>query len=123
MPPLAELQARWLAAVLVGKAQLPTKTAMQAEIDADESRYNNKVFADRMRSTVDFGKYTADIARRAGCYPEMGLTRMMSDFPLWLAFWFGPVLPQSYRVDDDGKRGEDARWRVKETYKTFFSTS
>lgn len=123
MPPIAELQARWFGAVLSGQAELPSKDTMEAEIITDRVQYENKVFAERMRSTVDFGRYTADIAKRAGCYPDVGMRTFFQDFSLWQAFWFGPVLPQSYRLDDGGGRGEAARARLKMTYQTFFTRS
>merc|ERR1712113_939847 len=62
MPPIAELQARWFSAVLDEKVELPSKDEMRREMDADQARYNEKIFAGRLRSSVDFGKYTTDIA-------------------------------------------------------------
>jgi len=121
MPPIAEIQARWFGAVLAGDATLPTKESMEVEIAADQIQYESKVFAERMRSTVDFGRYTADIARRAGCFPDVGFRTFFQDYELWRAFWFGPVLPQSYRLDDGGVRGSEARARLKSTYITFFT--
>jgi dimethylaniline monooxygenase (N-oxide forming) len=121
MPPLAELQARWFGAVLDSEAKLPTAEEMAAEMVADREQYGSRVFAHRLRSSVDFGRYTADVARRAGCFPDIGLRTFFSDFALWQAFWFGPVLPQAYRIDDAGERGAEARARLKNTYLTFFT--
>jgi len=121
MPPIAELQARWFAAVLDGDVGLPSPDEMRQEMSVDRMRYAEKVFAGRLRSSVDFGKYTTDIAQRAGCYPDVGLRIFFTDFALWSAFWFGPVLPQAYRIDEGGHRGAEARRRLLEVYLTFFS--
>lgn len=121
MPPIAELQARWFGAVLDGEARLPSPEEMEAEMAADRVQYGSRIFASRLRSSVDFGRYTADVARRAGCFPDIGLRAFFSDFALWQAFWFGPVLPQAYRIADAGERGEEARARLKNTYLTFFT--
>merc|ERR1712087_526278 len=112
MPPIAELQARWFGAVLDKEVALPSPAEMDLEIQSNSDQYASKVFAQRLRNTVDFAKYTADVAQRAGCYPDMGLRAMVTDFALWRAFWFGPVLPQSYRLNDGGERGVEAKRRI-----------
>jgi len=121
MPPIAELQGRWLGAVLQGKATLPSSEEMTGEIAEDTEKYGAKIFSGRLRNTVDFVKYTADVAQRAGCYPDMGITKIFSDFDLWWAFWFGPAVPQSYRIADEGEKGSEARSYLKSIYLTFFT--
>lgn len=121
MPPIAELQGRWFGAVLAGEATLPEPDAMATELARDAEVYDSKVFARRMRSSVNFAHYTTDIASRAGCLPAVGLSTLLSDPLLWQAFWLGPVLPQCYRLADAGAVGEEARARVKAVYQTFFS--
>jgi hypothetical protein len=121
MPPIAELQSRWFGAVLDGESVLPNESDMQKEMLVDQGRYGEKIFAGRLRSSVDFGKYTAEIAQRAGCYPDVGFSTLFKDYALWRAFWLGPVIPQAYRVGDTGERGAEARRRLVEVYETFFS--
>lgn len=123
MPPIAELQGRWFGAVLRGEVQLPNAEKMAAEIVEDTAAYSAKIFSQRLRSTVDFVKYTSDIALRAGCYPDMGIAKMLTDFELWWAFWFGPAVPQSYRIADQGEKGSEARAYLKSIYLTFFTRS
>lgn len=123
MPPIAELQARWFGAVLSGEVRLPSKEDMLAEMETDSSRYECKVFSERLRSSVDFAGYTTEVAKRAGCYPDMGVRTLIQEPLLWRAFWLGPVLPQVYRIGEAGQRGADARQRVVATYQTFFTRS
>lgn len=119
MPPIAELQARWFAAVLAGDAQLPELEQMQAAISAESEAYNTKVFAGRLRASVNFGLYTAELAQHAGCYPDIGFSTFFSDNALWRAFWLGPCLPQAFRIGDASERGERARSYLKRTYEAF----
>jgi dimethylaniline monooxygenase (N-oxide forming) len=122
MPPIAELQARWFGAVLSGESALPGSSAMEEEAVADRSKFEaEKIFSGRLRSSVDFAKYTSDVAQKAGCYPDVGFQLLFSDPLLWQAFWLGPVLPQSYRIADAGARGETARAKMKEIYRTFLT--
>merc|ERR1712228_853188 len=118
MPPIAELQARWFGAILCGNAELPMLEEMDVQIASDRQRYESKVYSERLRFTVDFVDYTSDVARLAGCYPSVGLMKLFTDFALWRAFWFGPVLPQAYRIDDGGARAAVARKRLVELYRT-----
>jgi len=66
--PVAEMQARWVAAVFSGQARLPGAAAMRAEIDA-------RVAAARRNGTdpmrVELLDYLDDIASRIGARPSL----------------------------------------------------
>ena len=66
--PVAEMQARWVAAVFAGDASLPGAAAMRAEIDArvDAARRHG---TDPMR--VELLDYLDDIASRIGARPSL----------------------------------------------------
>ena len=66
--PVAEMQARWVAAVFAGEARLPAAATMRAEVDA-------RVDAARRRGTdpvrVELLEYLDDIAARIGARPSL----------------------------------------------------
>jgi len=66
--PLAELQARWIAAVWSGRAELPPPALMRAEIDA-RIAHARATGDDQMR--VEFLPYAEDIAGRIGARPSL----------------------------------------------------
>lgn len=66
--PVVELQARWVAAVLTGRASLPSAEAMRAEIET-RIRRARAVGDDQMR--VELLPYLDDIASRIGAKPSL----------------------------------------------------
>lgn len=73
IPPLSEMQARWYARVLSGRASLPSSERMATEARADlEARraYHARVF-DRMPYLVDFAAYLDELAEQVGCKPRL----------------------------------------------------
>ena len=66
--PVAELQARWVAAVFAGRARLPALRAMRAEVDARVADAR-RTGADPMR--VELLDYLDDIAARIGARPSL----------------------------------------------------
>jgi dimethylaniline monooxygenase (N-oxide forming) len=66
--PIAELQARWVAAVLAGRAPLPSADAMRDEIET-RIRRARAMGDDQMR--VELLPYLDDIASRIGAKPSL----------------------------------------------------
>lgn len=66
--PVAEIQARWVAAVFAGRASLPPAGAMRAEID-ERVRRAHAIGDDQMR--VELLAYLDDIAARIGAKPSL----------------------------------------------------
>jgi dimethylaniline monooxygenase (N-oxide forming) / hypotaurine monooxygenase len=66
--PVAELQARWVAAVFAGRASLPAADAMRAEIET-RIRRARAIGDDQMR--VELLPYLDDIASRIGARPSV----------------------------------------------------
>jgi dimethylaniline monooxygenase (N-oxide forming) len=66
--PVAELQARWVAAVFAGRVSLPSAEAMRAEIDGRITRAR-ALGDDQMR--VELLPYLDDIASRIGAKPSL----------------------------------------------------
>lgn len=121
MPPIAELQARWFAAVLADEVALPDVASMEAAVVTDAAAYEAKIFSRRLRASVDFAKYTKELATLSGCYPDVGIREFFTSNLLWRAFWLGPVLPQAYRIGDPSEKGLAARRYLETTYQTFFT--
>lgn len=73
IPPMAEMQARWLARLLSGSAVLPTRATMETEIDdviARRRRYHHSVY-ERLPTLVDFSTYLDGLADLIGCKPRL----------------------------------------------------
>jgi hypothetical protein len=72
IPPIAEMQARWLAQILSGHLRLPSKDQMDADTERQISKRNiyfHKVF-NRLPHLVDFTTYMDDLAEQIGCKPS-----------------------------------------------------
>lgn len=66
--PLAELQARWVAAVLAGRVRLPSEVVMRAEIN---ERFAQARAAGNDQLRVEFLPYADDIAGLIGAKPSL----------------------------------------------------
>ena len=66
--PVAELQARWVAAVFAGRAALPNVDVMRAEIEQRIARAQ-AIGDDQMR--IELLPYLDDIASRIGAKPSL----------------------------------------------------
>jgi cation diffusion facilitator CzcD-associated flavoprotein CzcO len=63
---LAEQQARWVAAYLVGEYHLPSRDKMERQIAADERRYLSHYYdSPRHRMQLDFSSYCADLRKES----------------------------------------------------------
>jgi dimethylaniline monooxygenase (N-oxide forming) len=64
--PLAEAQAKWVANLILGKARLPSRAAMEAEIEKDLAKMRARyVSSDRHTIQVDFFPYLIQVEREA----------------------------------------------------------
>lgn len=92
--PVAELQARWVARVLAGRAALPSTTQMRAEIRARKAGLS-QLSPYPMR--VQLLEYMDEIAQQIGARP-----RITRHLPLAAPLLFGPPAPAQYRLDGPG---------------------
>jgi dimethylaniline monooxygenase (N-oxide forming) len=72
IPPMAEMQARWLAQLMSGHLALPWTAVMDAEVTwatQARARYFNQVF-ERLPHLVDFSTYMESLAETIGCKPR-----------------------------------------------------
>lgn len=72
IPPLAELQARWLAGVLGGETELPPEAEMEAAIDrlARFRRHYFRAVRERLDYLVDYTSLSDELAAMVGCKPS-----------------------------------------------------
>ncbi|RWS22975.1 flavin-containing monooxygenase-like protein [Leptotrombidium deliense] len=110
--PLSEMQARWFAKLMNGKAKLPSKEEMLQAIDNE--RKIREEFCDSPRHTleVNFIKYMDEIASFIGVKPKLW-KYFFTDRQLWYALIFGPSLPYQYRLEGPNK-WSDARRNILE---------
>lgn len=111
IPPLAELQARLLAAVAAGAARLPPPAAMAAEARRDREAWEAR-FADdpAIPALVDHQAYADQLAAVLGVLPPRpGLGLALSDPALWAKLMFGPLAAAQYRLRGPGADPANAR--------------
>lgn len=73
IPPMAEMQARWLAQVLSGNIALPRADVMDADIEQrrrKRSIYFQKIF-ERIPQIHDFSTFMDELAEEIGCKPRL----------------------------------------------------
>jgi dimethylaniline monooxygenase (N-oxide forming) len=116
VPPMAEMQARWMALLCSGARTLPDIDDMQAVIERD-ARRECKQFADdagRIRSLTDYVSYMDDVAGLVGCRPRLWKL-WWSDRRVWRRVMLGPLTGAQYRLTGPGSRTEAARQTLMRT--------
>jgi dimethylaniline monooxygenase (N-oxide forming) len=98
IPPMAEMQSRWLARLLSGAVALPPRAAMEAEVAATRchrSRFHRSVY-DRLPTLVDYSTYMDALAETIGCKPR--LVPLLRDPRLLYKLYAGPFTAAQYRL-------------------------
>ncbi len=73
IPPMAEMQSRWVAQIFSGARHLPDTATMERHIDATLARrrlYHRHVF-ERIPQLVDYSTYMDELATEVGCKPRL----------------------------------------------------
>jgi len=110
IPPLAELQARWFALVLSGRAELPSRAAMASSID-EWTHFRAHVFRavrGRLDHLVDHAPFCDELASRVGCKPTQAAVARESRRFRW-RFFAGPFVAAQYRLVGPHAEPEMAR--------------
>ncbi len=102
IPPMSEMQARYLALVLVGKRKLPTPAKMREEIIAQQERDMKQFPIDSCRypGLTDFFFFLERLAREIGCTPPWGKL-LLHPKALWKVL-MGPLSTVHYRLRGPG---------------------
>jgi dimethylaniline monooxygenase (N-oxide forming) len=107
VPPCSEMQARYLARLLVGKASLPSSEEMHAAIEHDRVRDTTQYARDSQRigALGDFATWMDDWARLIGCRPR--LTELFFTEPrLWWRVLCGQQNALQFRIHGPGRTAD-----------------
>ncbi len=98
LPACSEMQARYIALLIAGHKQLPSKEHMQTSIDTDQ-RFYKHYFSEssNIKSLVNYHHFMHDMGQLIGCTPK---TLWSKDLSLSLRFAFGAHLSVFYRLND-----------------------
>ncbi|OCQ93899.1 hypothetical protein BCD67_20470 [Oscillatoriales cyanobacterium USR001] len=110
LPPLAEMQARWIAKVFAGEVKLPSSEEMKQSM-AVTTEYLTKLRAGYAKrnyigATVDYQTYLDELAGYVGCRPS--LLKLLGRPKLLFAVLFGPFASYQYRLNGDDVNFEAA---------------
>jgi dimethylaniline monooxygenase (N-oxide forming) len=112
IPPIAELQARWLAAAVTGKApSFPCEEQMRLDIQRDKRR-EEKLFdgaAARVGALVDYISFTNDVAALFGATPPWWQIARAGDWKLLFQLFFAIHSTIQFRLAGPGACPELAR--------------
>jgi dimethylaniline monooxygenase (N-oxide forming) len=96
IPPMAEIQARYVARIIKGDRVLPKNYATLAQHDATAERKYYHI-SPNLNSLVDYAAYLENVARRVGCEPYLPASCLllynihMATVMLLVASWLGFV--------------------------------
>ncbi|KAL5009056.1 hypothetical protein ScPMuIL_014637 [Solemya velum] len=103
VPPLCELQSRWIVRVFKGHIKLPSRGEMEAIFEEQKANIEEQVGKEsRYTLQVDYFEYVNDIAGEIGCRPDLKEI-FLRDRPFWKQLVFGPLVPQQWRLVGPGK--------------------
>ncbi len=116
LPPLCEIQARWIARVFAGEVSLPNVEQMKKITQSDIKFYADmrSGYAKRgyTTATVDYQLYQDDIAGLVGCRPN--IWQLLGRPKMLFAVLFGPLAGFQYRLHGDGANVQAAEEVVSE---------
>ena len=106
LPPLAEMQSRWIAKVFAGEVSLPDAETMKQIADTDGKIYAQKrpYHVERITALVDYQVYLTELAGFVGCRPN--IWSLITKPKLLLAMLFGPLASYQFRLHGDGANPE-----------------
>jgi len=98
LPACSEMQARYLAQLITGKKELPSKKALHRSIEKDRVR-NERMFRDssNITSLISYHDFMIDLAKLIGCKPKKVY---WNDLKLSRKLLFGSHLSAFYRISN-----------------------
>jgi len=110
IPPVAEMQARYVALIISGERQLPSVEEMNRIIQADSKRIIEQFIDDapRIGALVDYLTLLNDLANLIECSPPL-LKLFLIEPRVWFKVIFGPINGSQFRLVGPGAMPEHAR--------------
>uniref|UniRef100_A0A914I249 Flavin-containing monooxygenase n=1 Tax=Globodera rostochiensis TaxID=31243 RepID=A0A914I249_GLORO len=101
--PIAEMQARWAAAIFSARLELPDEAEMRVNIARTRATMRRQYFESSKHTLqVPFIPYMDELAELVGCMPK--IKKILMDEPkLGLRIFFGPNVPYIYRISGPNK--------------------
>ncbi|XP_017159046.1 dimethylaniline monooxygenase [N-oxide-forming] 5-like [Poecilia reticulata] len=101
--PQAEMQARFVTRVFKGHKKLPSNQTMIKAVEKDTRNIEKNYVVSRLTPLqVDFVEYMDDLAQDIGVRPSL-LWLFLTDFPLFMRVFWGPITAYQYRLMGPGK--------------------
>jgi dimethylaniline monooxygenase (N-oxide forming) / hypotaurine monooxygenase len=113
IPPIAEMQSRWVAQVLAGRIPIPDADQMRAQIAGDDA-WTREAFPkdhEQLPYIVANARYMDELAVDLGCMPKIADLREPRD--LLGKFFLSPITTLQYRIAGPGALS-DAKQRMAE---------
>jgi dimethylaniline monooxygenase (N-oxide forming) len=107
IPPLSEIQARWIALVVSGKAQLPPRKEFLRRVQKTKSEFLS-IRKTPNQCLVFYPYYLSEVAHEMGVAPAM-LPILFKDPKLWYNLMWKPFTPHQFRLEGHGATPELAR--------------
>nr|XP_027204901.1 dimethylaniline monooxygenase [N-oxide-forming] 5-like [Dermatophagoides pteronyssinus] len=96
--PIAELQARWFAQLMLGRKQLPSKTIMNTDIDRRLNEMRQRYYgSSRHTIEVEFTPFMDELANEVGCMPTVW-KYLFTDPKLFKTLLMEPSVAYQYRL-------------------------
>lgn len=102
LPPVLEIQARWVANVFAGKSKLPPNETMAVEVEKWRD-FVKKHYVDspKYHTQIYFIQYIDKIAKFIGCRPNL-IKYFLTEPKLWYRVFFCPATPPQWRLNGPG---------------------
>jgi len=107
IPPLSEIQARYIALVASGKARLPPKRQFMAQIHKTKAQFLTTRKTPN-QCLVFYPYYLSEVGGEMGVCPGM-FKILLTDPVLWYNLMFKPFTPHQFRLEGHGATPELAR--------------
>ena len=106
LPPVAEMQSRWVAKVFAGELSLPSaeemKKVMQSDTEFITKLKSGYAKRNAVSSGIDYQPYLDLIAGYVGCRPN--LWKLLAKPKIFFGVLFGPFASYQYRLNGDSVR-------------------
>ncbi|XP_061174812.1 flavin-containing monooxygenase 5-like [Saccostrea echinata] len=102
LPPILEMQTRWVTRAFSEKCKLPSAAKRMKEVEAKHAKLKAKgIDSARYSLVIFFIQYIDKLAQHIGCKPNLWKL-FFTDNALWRKLFFGPCTPPQWRLEGPG---------------------